>query len=43
MWLETHVESQDDYYRDLPYTGLAKDLIDQDIEFLKELWQGWED
>jgi hypothetical protein len=40
-WLDTHVEVFEEYYRDVPLKGLAKDLIDQDIEFLKDLWQDW--
>lgn len=42
-WIETNLESREEYERDLPYLGLAKDLIDQDINFLKELWQNWDD
>lgn len=37
LWLETHED------RDVPLKGLAKDLIDDDIEFLKDIWTSWED
>lgn len=42
-WLDTHVESQQDYERDLHLKIWEKDLIDNDLAFLRELWQNWED